>query len=241
MSAPPKPAVVKAQTSLVEEMATGSSYVIMRKVSIASDGKPHKVTVNHVDLTVTFEYICLPTKTSNCYLRAIATNNSQLTLLQGPLNIFMNNYFITKSSLSLTNPKETLKLYLGMDQGIKVDFQPIEKIESTQSSIFGKKPKLDTITHTTKIKNLKKKKVIVLLFDQRPFTTNIDHIKIRIEEPKQMGGDMNIQEDDYHLISWTLHLEPEGESTVVFKYSIEYPADRNLDESEQPVEGELRI
>jgi len=52
---------------------------------------------------------------------------------------------------------------------------------------------------------------------------------------------MNIQEDDYHLISWTLHLEPEGESTVVFKYSIEYPADRNLDESEQPVEGELRI
>jgi len=136
---------------------TGSAYPIMRKTTIASDGKPHKVTINHLDLPVEFEYVCPPTKTPNAYLRAIAKNNTALHLLKGPMNVFMNNYFITKSELAVTNPKETFKLYLGIDQGIKIDFQPIERSEATQSNLFTKRTRFETVTHTTKIKNLKKK------------------------------------------------------------------------------------
>jgi len=140
-------------------MATGgSTYQIMRKATIASDRKPHKVTINHLNCEVNFEYVCTPTKSPHCYLRAKATNNSNLHLQKGPLNIFMNNYFITKSELSVTNPKEGFKLYLGVDTGIKVDFQPIEFIQSNQSSFLSKRAKVDTYTHVTKLKNLKTKK-----------------------------------------------------------------------------------
>jgi len=237
--APPPPAI-KALTSAAEEMATGSAYPIMRKTTITSDGKPHKVTINHLELPVTFEYVCPPTKTSSVYLRAIANNNTTLHLLKGPMNVFMNNYFITKSELAVTNPKETFKLYLGIDQGIKVDFQPIVRSEATQSNLFAtKRTRFETVTHTTKIMNLKKKPVTVILYDQKPFTQKEDQIKIKIEEHK---GIQPNPVDNYNIISWNIRLDPEQENSVSFKYSVEYPLGTALEEVEQvTVPGELPL
>jgi len=213
-------------------MATGSSYQIMRKSTIASDGKPHKVTVAHQDLTVTFEYVCAPSKSPNCYLRALAKNDSILNLLKGPMNIFMNNYFITKSQLLATNPKEDFKLYLGVDQGIKVDFQPIAKSESSQSRFVVQKVKYDTVTHTTKIRNLKNKPVTVIVYDQKPLISNPDQIKLKIEEPRTLPS-ADIVVDEFSIISWNIKLDKDQEQTVTFKYSIEYPIDKIIEEFEQ--------
>jgi len=230
---------VKEQTTEVEETATGSAYQIVRKSTIDSDGKPHKVTITHLQLNVTFQYVCPPTKVSNCYLRAIATNNSTLNLLKGPMNVFMNNYFIAKSELAATNPKEEFKLYLGVDQGVKIDFQPIVRTEST-SNTFIKKVKSETVTHTTKIKNLKTKPITIILFDQKPFSNSAD-IKIKIEEPKSIGEHVTV--DEFSIISWNITLEPEQEQTVSYKYSIEYPQERSIEETEQNVQhpGQLRL
>jgi len=221
-------------------MATGgSTYQIKRKATVACDRKPHKVTINHLNCDVDFEYVCTPIKACHCYLRARATNNSSLHLLKGSMNIFMNNYFITKSELSATNPKEAFKLYLGVDTGIKVDFQPIEKTESTQNSFLTKRVKMDTITHTTKLKNLKQRKVTVILYDQKPFTQNPDQVKIRIEEQK---GITLQGPDEYSIVSWTIPLEPDQDAVIAFKYSLEYPADRLLEEKEElSVQGELPV
>jgi len=211
----------------------GSNYQIMRKTTIASDRKPHKVTINHLECKATFEYVCTPTKDVHCYLRAKAKNTSVLHLLKGPMNIYMNNYFIAKSELSATYPNEEFKLYLGVDTAIKVDFQPIEKTESISQSILSfntRKVKNETIAHTTKIKNLKKTKVTVVLYDQKPFTQNPEQVKIKIEEQK---GNQFEFHDEYSIVSWTIPLEPEKEHTVSFKYSLEYPADKILEEKEE--------
>jgi len=213
-------------------MATGgSTYPIMRKTTIACDRKPHKVTINHLQCNAFFEYVCTPTKDYHCYLRARAKNISNLHLLKGSMNIYMNNYFITKSELSATYPNEDFKLYLGVDAGIKVEPQPIEKTELTTSNIFGitKKFKIETLSHTTKIKNLKKNKVTVVLYHQKPFTQNPE-VKIKIEEQK---GNQFESHDEFSIVSWTIPLEPEKEHTVSFKYSLEYPADKILEEKEE--------
>jgi len=230
--------VVREQTTKVEEIGTGATYHIIRKATIDCDGKPHKVTVAHLNLSVTLDYVVVPTKVSSSYLRANAVNTSSMFLLKGPLNVFMNNYFITKNELSETNPKEKFKLYLGVDQGIKVDFQPVARSESSQNSLF-KKAKMETVTHTTKIRNLKKKPIIITVYDQKPFASN-ESIKIKIDEPKVIGGDIIV--DEFNIISWTLHLQPDQESTVVYKYSLEWPLDKNIEEFEQTeVTGVMRV
>jgi len=208
---------------------------------VESDGKPHKVTVTHEDLIAQFEYVCVPTKSSNAFLKATATNSSAFQLLKGPMNVFMNNFFIATSSLSATSPQETFRLYLGADAGIKVDFQPVQFNESFQGGMpFSKKTKMDTTTHTTVIKNLKKKKIKVVVFDQRPFSSNSNDIKIKIEEPRNNAPGVTV--DDYNLISWDLNLEPDTEMSVVFKYSIEYPVERSISSFEQKgVKGEMRL
>jgi len=229
---------IREQTTKVEEIGTGATYHIIRKATIDCDGKPHKVTVAHLNLSVTLDYVVVPTKVSSSYLRANAVNTSSMFLLKGPLNVFMNNYFITKNELSETNPKEKFKLYLGVDQGIKVDFQPVARSESSQNSLF-KKAKMETVTHTTKIRNLKKKPIIITVYDQKPFASN-ESIKIKIDEPKAIGGDIIV--DEFNIISWTLHLQPDQESTVVYKYSLEWPLDKNIEEFEQTeVTGVMRV
>jgi len=223
------------QTTHPEEMATGgSTYQIMRKTTIVCDRKPHKVTINHLNCGAILDYVCTPTKDSHCYLRARAKNDSNLHLLKGSMNIYMNNYFITKSELLATCPNEDFKLYLGIDTGIKVDFQPIDKTESTQTNLFTfpkRTAKIETVTHTTTIKNLKKNKVTVVLYDQKPFTQNPDQVKIKIEEQK--GNNQFVSHDEFSIVSWTIPLEPEKEQTISFKYSIDYPADKILDEREE--------
>jgi len=130
-------------------------------------------------------------------------------------------------------------LYLGVDSGIKVDHQPVQFNESTQGgALFSKKTKIENTTRTTVIKNLKKNPVKVIVFDQKPFTSNTNDIKIKVEENKNFAMTL----DEYSLVSWSLHLEPDQEGVVDFKYSIEYPVEKTIVANEQKdVKGEMRL
>ena len=55
-----------------------------------------QVSVAIVDLKPTFEYECVPKRTSHAYLKAKVKNTSPYALLAGPTNIFLDNNFIAK-------------------------------------------------------------------------------------------------------------------------------------------------
>uniref|UniRef100_A0A6B2LC34 DUF4139 domain-containing protein n=1 Tax=Arcella intermedia TaxID=1963864 RepID=A0A6B2LC34_9EUKA len=194
-----------------------------------------------MNLSARFEHVCVPTQTTDAYFRAITTNTSSYRLLQGPMNVYMNNFFIASSNLRETGPKEVFKLYLGIDDGIKVEHQPNVLAEKEQGGMpFGRKTKLETTTLTTIIKNLKDTPVRVLVFYQKPFTSNAD-LKIKIEEPRT-SNNPEVKVDEFNILSFENVIPPKKDYTCSFKYSMEYPVELKLTSTPQRgVKGEMRI
>jgi len=222
-------------TTEVQDNATSATYHIHREATIESDNKPHKVTIAHINLDVNFQYVVVPMKSDVAFLKAMATNSSRYTFLGGPMNVFMNNFFIASSKLGNKSPGESFRLYLGSDSGVKVNVKPIVKNENVSGLIA--KSKTEEITHTTVVTNFKSKPIFVSVFDQMPFTSNAD-IRVKTIEPK----DTKAMVDEFQLIRWEFPLQPSREHVVVFKYSIEYPVERTIAQIEQTgVRGELPV
>ncbi len=62
----------------------------------------------------------LPKLSPHAYLRATCDNTSAYPLLDGVLNVFMDNNFVTSSHLKSTNPGEEFFVHLGVDSSIQV-------------------------------------------------------------------------------------------------------------------------
>jgi len=224
-----------ALTTDVQESATSATFHIHREATIISDNKPHKVTVSHITLDVEFEYVVVPMKSDMAFLKALAKNTSRYTFLKGPMNVFMNNFYIATSTLVTKSPLESFRLYLGPDPNVKVNVKPIVKNESTAGIIT--KVKSEETTHTTHVTNFKPTKVYVAVYEQMPFSSNTE-IKIKTLEPKDTKGMV----DEFQIIRWEFPLPPGGENVVTFKYSIEYPVDKVIVPIEQTgVKGELPV
>ncbi len=92
----------------------------------------------------------------HAYLRAICTNTSDYPLLAGKMNVFMDNSFVTTSSIKKTNPRDELSLFLGVDPGIVVEFK--EEQFTEHSRLISKTATLN-YKHTMSFKNTKPKDV----------------------------------------------------------------------------------
>jgi len=215
---------VQQLTSSVQASATSVTYHIERKVKIASDKKPHKVAVAEIPVQVEFQYIVVPSKSQHAYLKAQATNKSAFQLLDGEMNVFMDGFFITTSQLQKTAPGEDFKLYLGTDSAVKVQQKPTHKQNATQG-IINKKTAVAT-THVTEITNNKSFEVTVLLYQEYPFASDTQNIKIKREDPSTNAP--NVEIDTSSILCFTVNIAPGKTERVKLKYSVEHPEDRAI-------------
>lgn len=225
--AAPAPKVQQLEAKVKStEGATSVNYEIRRTVKIASDGKPHKVPITEITLPVDFEYIVLPSKGPNAYLKAHTTNESVYQLLSGEMNVFIDDYFITTSKLEQTLPGDKINLFLGIDNGVKVNILPIQKHESTTAIIFtAKKTHLD-ITKITRITNNKNFDISVIAYLELPSASD-ENIVIKKLEPADNHKSVTIDIPS-NVLQWKLNI-PAGESKETkLVYSIEYPSDNKL-------------
>jgi len=180
--------------------------------------------VAHIELHTQFEYVAVPIKSDQAFLKAIATNNSPYTLLGGPMNVFMNNFFVANSRITTTAAGEQFKLYLGSDNSIKVDLKPIDKSDAKIG--FISKSNTRTSIYTTEISNNKSEDIEVLVFQQLPFATD-ERIKINIKEP-YIKDNPNVSVDEFSLLKWRTKVKAGGKSKLRFCYNIEFPNDKEI-------------
>ncbi|CAF1067205.1 unnamed protein product [Rotaria sordida] len=110
---------VNVLASKTEASMSSTSFVIPRRSTIDSDGKPHKVTIGVLELTSTFTYTVVPKMSLRAYLKASTVNTSDKQLLAGPVSVFMDNNFITHSSIDNVCVGDTFDLPLGTDISVK--------------------------------------------------------------------------------------------------------------------------
>jgi uncharacterized protein (TIGR02231 family) len=119
-----------AETVLAKMSQQGSvvKFEIGGGGNIPSDGNPHKATIFHDDFSCRLNYVSMPRLVSFAYLQAQAKNPPNgATLLPGTANIFRDEMFVATSELANISPGQEFKLNLGIDEGIKIDRDLVER------------------------------------------------------------------------------------------------------------------
>ena len=77
------------------------AYRVEGRVSLPSDGVAHKVSIAVLGFAAALKYVCVPRKTSAAFIEGRIKNTSEYELLAGPVSVFMDDSFVTKTLLGV--------------------------------------------------------------------------------------------------------------------------------------------
>ncbi|ESP04072.1 hypothetical protein LOTGIDRAFT_230318 [Lottia gigantea] len=236
---PPAAACMTMARTKVAETTTSTSYEIARISTIPSDSIQHKVSVGIIDLKPRLEYITVPKKVPRAFLTAKLTNTSQFTLLPGPTSIFLDNSFVAKADLKSVSPQEEFECSLGVDPSVRVIYKPLKKFQETTGFISKQRSMMHQ--QDIEVKNTHEYAIKILIKDNLP-QTGVDKIKVNLLEPAidlkhpEKNKDTRLNTKQNH-IEWDLDVGKQETKTVTLKYSLEYPANEEIDHTERMFEN----
>jgi uncharacterized protein (TIGR02231 family) len=216
-SAAPAPEPIAAQTATATVSREGStvSFQVGGNTNIPSDGTPHKVTIFSENYPYKPEYIAIPHLVSFAYLQAILTNpTTGATLLPGKANIFRDNTFVGTLQLDNISPGEELKLNLGIDEGLKIERELVER--QVDKKLIGNQRRT-TYAYRLILTNLQQVPAKLTLKEQLPVSRK-EQIKVRLTQtnPKIIAGEMG-------LLEWIISLPPQAKQELYYQFVVEHP------------------
>eukprot|EP00029_Vermamoeba_vermiformis_P008451 TRINITY_DN3961_c0_g1_i1.p1 TRINITY_DN3961_c0_g1~~TRINITY_DN3961_c0_g1_i1.p1 ORF type:complete len:560 (-),score=222.68 TRINITY_DN3961_c0_g1_i1:24-1703(-) len=219
-------APMEVMTTSASEGVTSSTFNIPRKCDIASDNKPHKVTIKIIKLDAVFTYETIPRLQAEAFLKASIKNSAEgYPFLPGDLNIFMDGNFVSKSTMNHVNSSETFTIFLGSDSGVKVEHKCLGNFQESSGifqKVHNKKFKSKII-----IKNNKKQPVKIAAYDQLPKSSDAS-IKVKLIEPVVEEGSKKVKVTEANNLRWKLVI-PAGEMREIpFEYSVEWPTNKTI-------------
>ena len=217
-SAPdPARARIAAQTATAEVSREGGtvSFQVGGNTNIPSDGTPHKVTIFSENYPFKPQYIAVPRLVSFAYLQAVVVNpQTGATLLPGKANIFRDNTFVGTAQLENVSPGAEFKLNLGIDEGLKIDRELVER--QVDKKLIGQQRRT-SYAYRLNVTNLQQVQVHLTLREQLPVSRN-EQIKVRstLTNPKIVVGEMG-------LLEWAISLPPQAKQELYYQFVVEHP------------------
>ena len=87
--------------TVLDKSPLSLAYRVEGGVSLPSDGVAHKVSIAVLDFSAALKYVCVPRKTSAAFIEGQIENTSEYELLAGPVSVFMDDSFVTKTRLGV--------------------------------------------------------------------------------------------------------------------------------------------
>jgi uncharacterized protein (TIGR02231 family) len=202
-------------TAEVEKVGGVVTFKLNSSGNIPSDGTPHKTTIFNDDYPCSFEYVSIPRLVSFAYLQAKVKNSPNgATLLSGQANIFRETVFVGTTQLENIAPEQEFKLNLGIDEGLKIERDLIER--QVDKKLIGGQRRI-TYGYRVVITNLLNQEAHLKLTEQLPVSRN-EQIKVRLtrSNPQIQLGEMGILE-------WGLTLPPQEKREIHYQFTVEHP------------------
>jgi hypothetical protein len=163
--------------------AGSTVFTIDRKIFIASDSKPHKVTVAIENFIPQLVHYVAPSAVPATYLQAKTQNTSLYPLLPSEkVSIFLDGNFISTSSIKQASPGEFFTVFLGVDPSVKIEYLPCHSTTKSKGWLSG--TQLKKFNFSTFITNTKKFPIKCIIAELLPRSSN-DKIVIELLEPSQ--------------------------------------------------------
>jgi uncharacterized protein (TIGR02231 family) len=205
----------------ISETGLHLNFEIPRKVTIPSDGSPHKFPIDFSKLPSKFDYITVPKLVESAFLRGKIKNTLSYPIISGNADIFISNEFVGSTNLPFTSKDEELSLFFGRDEQIKVKHELVKK-ERGKAGLLGGRERIKFAYRIT-IQNLRKNQIEIEVIDQIPISQNTQI------EVKDVNFDLQPdKKDEKGILSWLLKIPPQGKKEINFEFTIEFPKDANI-------------
>ena len=205
----------------VSQQLISTSFVLKQTETILSDNTPKKVSVKFATTEGKKEYYAVPKLNSYAYLRTMVTNQTNFPLLPGPANVFFDGDFVSTSSIPLVVPSESFEMYLGIDEGIKLKRELVEKF-ADKTGMLSKKSRVE-YSYKITVETYRDYVQKITVIDQVPVSQD-DRLEVKVKnvspEPAYKGDD-----EKKGILRWVINLEPAGKETLTFNYQILHPPD----------------
>ncbi|HEY4384435.1 MAG TPA: DUF4139 domain-containing protein, partial [Ktedonobacteraceae bacterium] len=222
MPAAPLPVAAEVATTTVEKAGAALVFRAGRSVDIPSDNSPHKTTIARDGLPCTFDYVTAPAVEENAHLRATISNTTERVLLAGKTNIFLSGEYVGTSAIKQITPTEELKLFLGLDDNIKVKRELIEK-GVDKGNLLQRDVRVTTYAYRITVHNYTATPKKIVVRDHLP-VSNHERIKVKIQTILPTPA----ERDKLEMLEWRFALPADKEQKIEYRFTVEYPQDMQV-------------
>jgi uncharacterized protein (TIGR02231 family) len=206
-------------TATVEQTGTALIFRVGRSVDIPSDNSPHKTTIARDDLPCTFDYVSAPLIDEQVHLRATIVNATERVLLSGAASIFLSSEYVGTTNVKTTAPAEQFKIFLGIDDGIKVKRELVERNVEKGNALQGNIRRI-TYAYRITVHNYAEAPRRVVIRDHLPVSQH-ERVKVKVQSVQPAPAERTKLE----LITWQLPLAADGEQKIEYRFVVEHPQD----------------
>ena len=194
-------------------------YLLPNKMDVPTDGKPHEVKMNEVDLKASYDYITAPRLDTKVYLQASVADWSQYNFSSGEVKMYFEGTYVGTSYLNAAEVDDTMKISLGPDIAISTKR---EKLKDFRKTTFLSSKKQLQSGHEITVKNNKPNAVEITLYDQVPLSSDS---QMEIETEDLSGGKLN---KETGIVEWKINLKPGEQIKKRIIYSVKIPKDKKV-------------
>ena len=219
----------KAEFDYAQAASSGVSvtYQLAHLVTILSDGTENKFPVNAQTLKADFEYSSYPKGSLFAYLGSKVVNASDLQLLPGPVNLFLDNEFVGKSSIDAVSPGQDFDLYLGVHENVKVKREQLErKVDDILIAGIQSSNRKTIFKYKLSVENFTAKAITFKLFESMPVSQS-DRIKVKVFDVSLPPAAKDWK-DRKGVWLWEFKLEPKAKQEIYYSFTVEHPRDMNV-------------
>ncbi|HEV2583641.1 MAG TPA: mucoidy inhibitor MuiA family protein [Ktedonobacteraceae bacterium] len=206
-------------TAAVEQTGTALIFRVGRSVDIPSDGSPHKTTIARDNLPCTFDYVSAPLIDEQVHLRGAITNTSERVLLNGEANIFLSGEYVGATKVKTTAPAEKFKIFLGIDDSIKVKRELIERSVEKGNALQANMRRI-TYGYRITVHNYAAATRQVVIRDRLPVSQH-ERVKVKVQSIQPAPTERTKLE----LVTWKFPLAAGAEQKIEYRFVVEYPQD----------------
>ena len=204
-----------------QPIATGISvnFEIAGVKDISSGEGRKKILISQERLPVKFSYVTVPKLSPYAYLKAEAENSGEYPFLTGSANVFISTDFVGKSRIADIPPKDSLKVSLGVDEGIKVERKLVQKFKE-KTGLFSKREKVKHI-YRIELQSFQIQPIEITVHDQLPVSQNKEVEIKNIAITPEPGS-----KEENGILKWQFVMQPKEKKEITLEFTVEYPRDR---------------
>ncbi|KAI0064999.1 hypothetical protein BV25DRAFT_1914144 [Artomyces pyxidatus] len=176
-------------TSVVKESPLSVYYSVDGKSSVPSDGLSHQVSIATLPFEADVMHVVVPKAKAITYLLANVKNASDFRLMPGPVNVFVDDSFVSKTLISEDiTPGDTFKCTLGTDSATRIRYSRTSAVVAEPISAFSEQFSTTTFTSRVVILNRHAFDLSTLIVrDALPVSDDEKRVSVVLRQPSVLA------------------------------------------------------